>query len=132
MRGAIKILIMFSLFLLMFSCTTTKYIVEEVPIETIRDNYIVEKQLDSIYIHDSIDRYRSGDTLYVYKYRVEYRYLEKRDTILQNDTISIPVKITQETIKEVHSLYWWQKVLMYLGLITIVGLGIYLYKRFKK
>jgi hypothetical protein len=94
MRGAIKILIMFSLFLLMFSCTTTKYIVEEVPIETIRDNYIVEKQLDSIYIHDSIDRYRSGDTLYVYKYRVEYRYLEKRDTILQNDTISIPVKIT--------------------------------------
>ena len=114
MKGIILILLLcFTL-----ACTTTKIV--EVPVETTKTEYLHTIQYDSIYIRDSIDRYTKGDTVFIFKQNTQYKYKTKIDTIIQRD--SIPVPITVETIKEVNVLTWYQKVLMYLG----VGLLLYL------
>lgn len=108
--------------LLMASCATTTKVVE-VPVETIRTE--IEKQYvrDSIIIRDSVDRFVKGDTIYIYK-RL-YKEIEriKTDTILRCDTI--PIVQTIEVEKRVNELYWWQKALMWLG---IISLAIFLWK----
>ena len=78
MRGLlIAILIFFCV-----SCTTTKYVDRPVPIETVRTEYVNQLYRDSTYIHDSIDRYISGDTVYLYKYKYMYKYLNRTDTLV--------------------------------------------------
>ena len=100
------------------ACTTTRYIETPIPIETIKTEYITQLKEDSIYIHDSIDRYISGDTVYQYKYKYIYKFLNTKDTIQQIDTIQIPIEVTQ--IREVNKLKWYQSTLMYLGLAFLI------------
>ena len=100
------------------ACTTTRYIETPIPIETIKTVYITQLKEDSIYIHDSIDRYISGDTVYQYKYKYIYKFLNTKDTIQQIDTIQIPIEVTQ--IREVNKLKWYQSTLMYLGLAFLI------------
>lgn len=100
------------------ACTTTRYIETPIPIETIKTEYITQLKEDSIYIHDSIDRYISGDTVYQYKYKYIYKFLNTKDTIQQIDTIQIPIEVTQ--IREVNKLKWYQSTLMYFGLAFLI------------
>ena len=51
------------------ACGSTKIIEKEVPIEKVKTEYINTLKIDSVYIHDSIDRFVNGDTLYLYKYK---------------------------------------------------------------
>lgn len=110
--------ILIIILLIATACTTTRYIETPVPIETIKTEYITQLKEDSIYIHDSIDRYISGDTVYQYKYKYIYKFLNTKDTIQQIDTIQIPIEVTQ--IKEVNKLKWYQSTLMYLGLAFLI------------
>lgn len=103
------------LLLICMSCTTTRYIDRPVPVETIRTEYINQLYKDSIFIHDSIDRYVSGDTVYQYKYKYIYKYLNHTDTVLKNDTIQIPIEVKTVEIKEVNKIKWYQNILMFLG-----------------
>ena len=112
-----KVLIIIIL-LIATACTTTRYIETPIPIETIKTEYITQLKEDSIYIHDSIDRYISGDTVYQYKYKYIYKFLNTKDTIQQIDTIQIPIEVTQ--IREVNKLKWYQSTLMYLGLAFLI------------
>lgn len=73
--------ILIIILLIATACTTTRYIETPVPIETIKTEYITQLKEDSIYIHDSIDRYISGDTVYQYKYKYIYKFLNTKDTI---------------------------------------------------
>ena len=73
------------------SCSTVKY--KEVPIETTKIEYINQLYRDSVFIHDSIDRYISGDTVYQYKYKYIYKYLNRTDTLVKTDSIEVPVEI---------------------------------------
>lgn len=50
------------------SCATTKYVDRPVPVETVRTEYVNQYYKDSVYVHDSIDRFVSGDTVFIYKY----------------------------------------------------------------
>ena len=111
-------LLIIIILLIATACTTTRYIETPVPIETIKTEYITQIKEDSIYIHDSIDRYISGDTVYQYKYKYIYKFLNTKDTIQQIDTIQIPVEVTQ--IREVNKLKWYQSTLMYLGLAFLI------------
>lgn len=106
----------------MASCTTTKYV--EVPKEVIKKEYINTIKYDSVYIHDSIDRYLSNDTLYIYKQNTVIKYKMLSDTILKVDTITITQ--IKEVTKEVpvHELYWHQRALMILGIILLLYIGI--------
>lgn len=101
----------------MVSCTTTKVV--QVPVETIKKEVI--HKVDSLVIRDSIDRWREGDTVYIVKWHT--RYSSRVDTFLKCDTIPVVQEVVIE--KKVNELYWWQKTLMWLG---VIALGIFLWR----
>lgn len=122
----IKKLILKTLFLLLFlttiiSCTTTKII--EVPIETIKTEYIEQVKYDSIYSKDSIYIMQKGDTIYNNKVQYLYKYKYLRDTI--NITDTIPKIITVKDTQYINQLYAWQK------LFIVIGIGFILYQIIK-
>ena len=131
----IKRLILKTLFLLFFltiiiSCTTTKII--EVPVETIKTEYIEQVKYDSIYSKDSIYIIQKGDTIYNNKVQYLYKYKYLRDTI--NITDTIPTIVTVKDTQYINKLYTWQKLLITVGigfvLYWIVRLVIYIKTKF--
>ena len=131
----IKKLILKTLFLLLFlttiiSCTTTKIV--EVPIETIKTEYIEQVKYDSIYSKDSIYIIQKGDTIYNNKVQYLYKYKYLRDTI--NITDTIPKIITVKDTQYINQLYTWQKILIVIGigfiLYWIIKLVIYIKSKF--
>ena len=86
------------------SCTTTKYVDKPVPVETVRTEYVNQLYRDSIFIHDSIDRYIKGDTVYQLKYKYIYKYLNRTDTIVKTDSIELPVEVKTVEVKEVNKI----------------------------
>ena len=131
----IKKLTLKTLFLLLFlttiiSCTSTKTI--EVPIETIKTEYIEQVKYDSIYSKDSIYIMQKGDTIYNNKVQYLYKYKYLRDTI--NITDTIPKIITIKDTQYINQLYTWQKVLIVIGigfiLYWIIKLVIYIKSKF--
>ena len=118
----IKKLTLKTLFLLLFlttviSCTTTKIV--EVPIETIKTEYIEQVKYDSIYSKDSIYIMQKGDTIYNNKIQYLYKYKYLRDTI--NITDTIPKIVTIKDVQYINQLYTWQKILI------VIGIGVILY-----
>ena len=128
------------------SCRTVKYIDRtivdsteiEVPITNTKIEYRDRFLYDSIYMHDSIFTLIKGDTVYISKNKETNRLINKADTIIKTDTIKIPVEITKTVtkteiqVKEVNKLYWWQKSLMYLGLIVLISGIVFLIIKIKK
>lgn len=110
------------LFLLLWGCSSTKYV--EVPVETVRTEYINQLKRDSIYIHDSINTIIKGDTIHKTTTKYIYKHIYSKDTVLVKDTI--PKIITKEITKEVevNKLKWYQTVLIYLGLGSMLFLVI--------
>ena len=131
----IKRIILKTLFLLFFlttiiSCTTTKIV--EVPIETIKTEYIEQVKYDSIYSKDSIYIIQKGDTIYNNKVQYLYKYKYLRDTI--NITDTIPKIVTVKDTQYINQLYTWQKLLIVIGIgfvrYWIIKLGIYIKDKF--
>ena len=131
----IKRLILKTLFLLLFlttiiSCTTTKIV--EVPVETIKTEYIEQVKYDSIYSKDSIYIMQKGDTIYNNKVQYLYKYKYLRDTI--NITDTIPKIVTVKDTQYINQLYTWQKLLIVIGigfiLYQIIKLVIYIKDKF--
>ena len=131
----IKKLILKTLFLLLFlttiiSCTTTKIV--EVPVETIKTEYIEQVKYDSVYSKDSIYIMQKGDTVYNNKVQYLYKYKYIRDTI--NITDTIPKIVTVKDTQYIKQLYTWQKLLIVIGigfiLYWIIKLVIYIKDRF--
>ena len=130
-----KRMILKTLFLLLFlttivSCTTTKIV--EVPIETIKTEYIEQVKYDSIYSKDSIYIMQKGDTIYNNKVQYLYKYKYLRDTI--NITDTIPKIVTIKDTQYINQLYTWQKLLIVIGigfiLYWIIKLVIYIKSKF--
>ena len=131
----IKRLILKTLFLLLFlttiiSCTTTKIV--EVPVETIKTEYIEQVKYDSIYSKDSIYIMQKGDTIYNNKVQYLYKYKYLRDTV--NITDTIPKIVTVKDTQYINQLYNWQKLLIVIGigfiLYWIIKLVIYIKSKF--
>ena len=131
----IKRIILKTLFLLLFlttiiSCTTTKIV--EVPIETIKTEYVEQVKYDSIYSKDSIYIMQKGDTIYNNKVQYLYKYKYLRDTI--NITDTIPKIVTVKNTQYINQLYTWQKLLIVNGirfiLYWIIKLIIYIKNKF--
>lgn len=119
------LLIVMLLFLCMACRTATQYIEVPVEIEKVRVEYVNKLYKDSVFVHDSIDRYISGDTVYQLKYKYIYKYMNRVDTVCKTDSIQIPVEIKTTEIKEVNHIKWYQKALMTLG---IISLGLLIFK----
>ena len=128
-----KILFLLFMTLLLGSCKVKEKIVE-VPIPQIKTEikYIDKVKYDSIYLKDSVYIVQKGDTIYNNKvaYRYKYKYLKDTITVNKTDTITKLQKVTE--IKVQNQLNIVQKVLMYIGLFSILLFLIILYKHFKK
>lgn len=123
-----KLLFIIPILILLASCAAQKQIIE-VPVETVKTEYIYDTKIDSVYVRDSIDRWREGDTVFIYKEHTKYKYLNKTDTIVRVD--SIPKIIKVETVKEVevNHIKWYQKTLMWIGgIMSLILTGYIIYK----
>lgn len=123
-----KLLFIIPILILLASCAAQKQIIE-VPVETVKTEYIHDTKIDSVYVRDSIDRWREGDTVFIYKEHTKYKYLNKTDTIVRVD--SIPKIIKVETVKEVevNHIKWYQKTLMWIGgIMSLILTGYIIYK----
>ena len=128
-----KILFLLFMTLLLGSCKVKEKIVE-VPIPQIKTEikYIDKVKYDSIYLKDSVYIVQKGDTIYNNKvaYRYKYKYLKDTITVNKTDTIIKLQKVTE--IKVQNQLNVVQKILIYIGLFSILLFLIILYKHFKK
>lgn len=128
-----KILFLLFMTLLLGSCKVKEKIVE-VPIPQIKTEikYIDKVKYDSIYLKDSVYIVQKGDTIYNNKvaYRYKYKYLKDTVAVNKTDTITKLQKVTEIKVK--NQLNIVQKVLMYIGLFSILLFLIILYKHFKK
>ena len=112
------------------SCKSIKYIEVPVEVEKIKTEYIVDHRVDSIYEKDSINIYSKSDTIFIYKEKVQNKFIYKIDTVIKTDSIPYLVETKTVTTKEVNILKWYQKILMYLGIFAL-GIGVLLlYKKF--
>ena len=128
-----KILFLLFMTLLLGSCKVKEKMVE-VPIPQIKTEikYIDKVKYDSIYLKDSVYIVQKGDTIYNNKVAYRYKYKYLKDTVIVNktDTITRLQKVTE--IKVQNQLNIVQKVLIYIGLFSILLFLIILYKHFKK
>ena len=116
-----KLILLIVTILCITSCKTVTKTVE-VPVETIKKEYIHDTKIDSVIVRDSIDRWHNGDTTYIYKEHTKYKYILKKDTLIKTDTIPKIITVTKENRVEVNHIYWWQKLLMWVGGAMIVVL----------
>ena len=124
-RIILKILFFLLFLTIVISCKTTTKVVE-IPVETIKTEYIEQIKYDSIYIM------QKGDTIYNNKIQYLYKYKYLRDTI--NITDTIPKIVTVKDTQYVNQLYTWQKLLIIIGigfiLYWIIKLVIYIKSKF--
>ena len=134
MKKLVLIVIAILLFSACRTITKTIEIPVEIPVEVVKKEYIHDTKIDSIYIRDSIDRWKKGDTLYITKWHTKFKYINKVDTIVKTDSIPKIVPVVKEV--EVNHIYWWQKSLMYIGVLVVIILlsiiGFKLYKLIRK
>lgn len=123
-----KHLLWFTMVLLFVGCKSVKYV--EVPMETVKTEYVYGSITDSVLIKDSVDRFIYRDTVYIIKTHVERQRTNKIDTITRID--SIPQIVTVEKIVEVNKQSWWQKALTWIGGIILAILIIILIYRIVK
>jgi hypothetical protein len=85
--------------ILVCSCQSVRY----VPVETVKTDSVrvVDVQKDSIYVRDSILIRTKADTIYVTKWRTEYREALKVDTFLVQrvDSINTIVEVEKKLTK---------------------------------
>lgn len=109
-----------ALCLLLAGCRTVK-VIEQVPVEVHDTMYKNVVQHDSTYIDRWHTEYVKGDTVYitnevtktVTKIKVDttYRYIEKPVVVSKMETVEVEKQLT-----------WWQKGLMWMGLVCLIGL----------
>lgn len=106
--------------LLVTGCRTPKTITIEKPVY-IHDTLNTVKELhDSIYIDNWHTIYQKGDTVYITKNQITVKYRTITDTAYKY--VEKPVPVTVSKIKWVEKqLRWWQMSLMFVGIISIIG-----------
>lgn len=124
------------------SCSTPR--MATVVRETTRDTlYLNHIQYDSIYVYQGVEKdYRRDfhqpsslnpqplvDTIYVEKVRLEYKYKLLRDTVRVVQIDSIPVIREVEVIKTERYVPWYAKALSWIGVITLLLIGLWLVKK---
>ena len=123
--------------LVCFSCKT-RYITQtdykEVPVvmhDTVASNIW---RIDTTIVKDSVYFAIKGDTIYKERYNTKWRIKMAHDTI--NKVVEKPVEVLRTSIKtetkEVNSLYWWQNVLMLIGVASLIYLIVQIYKFWKR
>ena len=116
----------------LFSCKGVQY----VPVETVRfeTERVVDIQRDSIYVLDSVFVREANDTVYITKWRVEYKEALRIDTlnIERIDTLNTIVEVEKKLTKvQQLKMDVGAGVLYAVPILIIVGLFV-LYRKLKK
>lgn len=124
------VLLLIAMAALMCSCRTY------IPVETVRmeTQYIDRVQRDSIYILDSVDVREAHDTVYITKWRTEYKEALRVDTfrVERIDTLNTIVEVEKKLTKvQQLKMDVGTGVLYAVPILIAVGLFI-LYRKFKK
>ena len=125
------VLLLIAVAALLCSCKT-----QYVPVETVRmeTQYIDRLQRDSIFVKDSVFLREKNDTVYLTKWRVEYREALRIDTfnIVKVDSLNTIVEVEKKLTK-------WQKAKMNIGtgvlyaVPILIAVGLFLlYRKLKK
>lgn len=125
------VLLLIAVAALLCSCKT-----QYVPVESVRTEtqYIDRMQRNSIFVQDSVFIKEKNDTIYLTKWRVEYREALRIDTfnIVKVDSINTIVEVEKKLTK-------WQKAKMNIGIGVLyavpilITVGLYiLYRKLKK
>ena len=123
--------------LVCFSCKT-RYITQteykEVPVvlhDTVAQNIW---RIDTTIVKDSVYFAIKGDTIYKERYNTKWRIKVAHDTI--HKVVEKPVEVVRNSVKtetkEVNRLYWWQKVMLIIGVASLICLFIQIYKFCKR
>lgn len=116
----------------LFSCRSVEY----VPVETVKTETerVVDIQRDSIYVFDSVFVREAHDTVYITKWRTEYKEALRVDTfrVERIDTLNTIVEVEKRLTK-------WQQTKMDVGagvmyaVPILIAVGLYvLYRKLKK
>jgi len=101
----------------MCSCST-----QYVPVESVRyDSVFFEKiRKDSIFVQDSVFIRQKGDTVFKDKFKVVYKYVLLRDTMLtvRRDSIPVPVPVEKKRT-------WWEQTKIDVGGYAVTIIVIY-------
>jgi len=105
-------------------CKATR-VIEQVPVEVHDTVYQKMVQRDSVFV----DRWRrvevKGDTVFVTNEVTKMKYVTKTDTAYRY--IERPITVTRtESVEVEKRLHWWQKGLMWMGVIGLVCLGLWI------
>ena len=123
--------------LVCFSCKT-KYITnteyKEVPVvlhDTVAKNIW---RIDTTFVKDSVYFAVKGDTVFKERYNTKWRIKVAHDTIMR--FVEKPVEVVRENSVEkqveVNRIYWWQKLLMWIGVFGIIGILVTIYFKVRK
>ena len=116
-------------------CTTTKY----VPVTEYKDRVVVKTdslfKTDSVYVHDSVSVYIIGDTVFKYKYHIQYkdRFIvrNKSDTLIVRDSIPYKVEVNKQLSKTDRAFLNIGKiasVCIFIGILALLG---WIYRKVK-
>lgn len=112
----------------------------EVPVVVTQEHHTesvrVDVVRDTIRQRDSIYHYIKGDTTIIerWHYYTTNNNVVRVDTLIRVDSVQVPVEVvrTKEVtkIEEVEKpLHWWQKCLMWLGVLSLIGVcGVMVWK----
>lgn len=128
-------LLVTALLLILLCCSCTKRIYEKQYIE--QPVYLHDTLRSTIYSHDttivkdSVFFAINGDTIVRERYNTIERIKVAHDTIMR--FVEKPVEVLRESNTEkqveVNRIYWWQKTLMCMGGIGLVGFAFLLVKK---
>ena len=135
---SVSVMIVLLLLLLMLCCSCTKRVYETQYVE--QPVYLHDTLRSTIYSHDttivkdSVFFAVNGDTIVRERYNTIEHIKVAHDTIMRFVEKPVEVVSTKEVCKhvEVNRIYWWQKVLMWMGGIGVVVIGIFICSKLRK
>lgn len=144
--SAVAVIIALAVLAVVLCGCRTKYITnteyKEVPVamhDTVQSHDTLKTiawRIDTTFVKDSVYFAVKGDTVFKERYSTRWRIKMVHDTIFtasdKRSHEEKPVETKHNTdksdIKVVHSLYWWQKVLMLIGGASLICLFVQIYK----
>lgn len=123
--------------LLLISCKRVEYVTVEKVVEKTDTFHAVKIERDSIHVKDSVflTEYVKGDTVFRLKEKWYAEYIDKwhTDTIYKSKTDSVVVpKPYPVEVKVPREKKWYEKLLEWVGLITLFGGGFWVAYNVKK
>ena len=122
--------VLFALLLLLPACKTGQHtITEYVYVEKVDTVQMMKLRVDSVVVRDSVVTLIKGDTVITDRWHTLYKEKVRVDTVSTVKYLTQYQTRTETVIKEVNVLRWWQKLLMWIGALSLIsGIAVGMWK----